>query len=72
MIISTEFRTPVRELSMVIVTELTSFTTAIKSSISEPIKVQELYKMIKLNKCNNNTNKPRVVLKQAVQIQEKK
>ena len=47
MIISTEFRTPVRELSMVIVTELTSFTTAIKSSILEPIKVQELYKMIK-------------------------
>ena len=54
---------------MAIVTELTSLTTAIKSSILE---VQVLSQIIKYNKCNNNQNKLRIVLKQAVQIQEKK
>ena len=57
---------------MAIVTELTSLTTAIKSSILEDRKVQVLSQIIKHNKCNNNQNKLRIVLKQAVQIQEKK
>ena len=57
---------------MAIVTELTSLTTAIKSSILEDRKVQVLSQIIKYNKCNNNQNKLRIVLKQAVQIQEKK
>ena len=47
MIISSEFRTPKKKLSMLIVTELTSFTTVIKNSISEARKVQVLSLMIK-------------------------
>ena len=53
-------------------TKLTLFTTTIKSSSSEARKVQVLYTVIKQNKSNNNPNKPRLVLKQAARIQEKK
>ena len=44
---SIEFRSPKKELSMTIVTELTSFTIDIKNSISEARKVPELSLMIK-------------------------
>ena len=47
MIISSKFWTPKKELSIVIVTELTSLTIAIKSSITEGRKVQVLSQMIK-------------------------
>ena len=56
---------------MAIVTKLTLFTTAIKSSISEARKVQVLYLMVKQNKCNDNLNNLRVVLEQAVQIKKR-
>ena len=71
-IISSKFWTTKKELSMAVVTELTSLTIAIKSSISEGRKLQVLSKMMKQNKCIPNPNKPRIVLKQAVQIQKKK
>ena len=57
---------------MAIVTELTSLPIDIKSSISEDKKMQVLSQMMKLNKCIHNPNKPRIVLKQVLQIQEKK
>ena len=69
---NSEFRTLNKELFMAIVTELTSFTNAIKNSISEARKVQVLPLMIKQNIYNHNLNNPRVVLKQAIQVQEKK
>ena len=46
-IISSKFQTPKKELSMAIVTELTSFTIAIESSISDDRKLQALSKMMK-------------------------
>ena len=46
-IINSEFRTLKRDLSMSIITELTLFNTAIKSSISEARKAQVLYTTIK-------------------------
>ena len=71
-IISSKFRTAKKELSIAIVTELTTLTIAIKGSITEDRKVQVLCQMIKRNKCSHNPNKPKIALKQAVQIQEKK
>ena len=57
---------------MAIVTELTLLTIAMKSSISEDRKLQLLCNMMKYNKCIHNPSKPGIILKQAVQIQEKK
>ena len=56
---------------MAIVTELTLLTIAMKSSISEDRKLQLLCNMMKY-KCIHNPSKPGIILKQAVQIQEKK
>ena len=56
---------------MAIVTKLTLCTTAIKNAISEARKVQVLCLMVKQNKCNDNLNNLRVVLKQAVQIKKR-
>ena len=46
MIISSKFQTSKKELSMAIVTKLTSVTIATKSSISEDRKLQVLSKMM--------------------------
>ena len=45
--INSEFQTPNEELSMAIVTKLTSFTTVIKNSISKARKRQALSLIIK-------------------------
>ena len=66
------FWTPKKDVSMLIVTKSTLFTTAVRSFWSEAKNVQVLSIMIKRNKFNNNPNNPRLALKQAAQIQEKK